>query len=107
MKGGGIQSIQTHCAKEIKSSKGNQTLDSSAPFHGQHTVGRKTQQASNQTKHKQQPDHDRKRNHVLFNAHLQLKTLIFIYKSSLVFKRQFLPQSQCVERKSKPILYCQ
>lgn len=54
VKSRGIQSIQTHCAKEIKSREGNQAFNNSAPFNGQHAV-EKTQQASNQTKHKQQP----------------------------------------------------
>lgn len=55
MNGGGVQSVWIRHDTEIKSSKSNQTLDNSALFHGQRAVGRKTQQASNQTKHKQQP----------------------------------------------------
>lgn len=43
MKGGGVQSVWIRRAKEIKSSKGNQTLDNSALFLGQRAVGRKTQ----------------------------------------------------------------
>lgn len=52
---GGVLDVKIRHAKEIKSSEGNQTLDNSALFHGRSAVGRKTQQASNQSKHKQQP----------------------------------------------------
>ena len=91
MEGRDVQALRQ---RKIKSSTGNQILYNYALFHGQCTVRMKTQQASNQTKHKQQPGTMKGKEIMFFHAHLRLNTLIHIYKSPLVIKKQFRPQSE-------------